>query len=62
MGERNSKMSNYPEINQQKPRLEWQPMDLVYLGKVSEVVQQGGGKFTVPAGDPGEPRKQKPTG
>jgi hypothetical protein len=55
-------MSNYPEINQQKPRLEWQPMDLVYLGKVSEVVQQGGGKFTVPAGDPGEPRKQKPTG
>jgi hypothetical protein len=40
----------------------WHPAKLTYIGKVSEIVQQGGGKISTPAGDPGEPRKQRPTG
>ncbi len=40
----------------------WRPARLTYIGKVSEIVHQGGGKLSAPAGDPGEPRKQKPTG
>ena len=62
MGEGNSAMSNYPQTKQQNQRPEWQPMKLVYLGKVSEVVQVGGGKLTPPAADPGEPKKTKPSG
>ena len=43
-------------------RLTWQPMTLTRAGRVPDVIQQGGGKLTPPGGDPGEPRKQKPTG
>jgi hypothetical protein len=35
-------------------------MELVLVGRVDEVLRQGEGKITVPAGDPGEPRKQTP--
>jgi hypothetical protein len=38
----------------------WRPMELVFVGRVDEVLRQGEGKITVPAGDPGEPRKQTP--
>jgi hypothetical protein len=40
----------------------WEPMRLRPLGKVGEIVQRGGGKLSPAGGDPGEPRKQKPTG
>lgn len=45
-----------------KQGLPWQPMTLTRVGRVPDVIQQGGGKLTPPGGDPGEPRKQKPTG
>jgi hypothetical protein len=38
----------------------WRSMELVLVGRVDEVLRQGEGKITVPAGDPGEPRKQTP--
>ena len=41
---------------------QWEPMKLSSVGHVSEVVEQGGGKITFVIGDPGEPRKVKPTG
>ncbi len=37
----------------------WHPTKLTYIGKVSEIVQHGGGKLSNAAGDPGEPRKQR---
>jgi hypothetical protein len=40
----------------------WEPPELTYLGRIAEVVAGGGGKLTFAGGDPGEPRKQKPTG
>jgi hypothetical protein len=40
----------------------WLPMRLEYIGRVDEVLRGGMGKITVPAGDPGEPRKEQPTG
>ena len=39
----------------------WEPMALESIGKVSDVVQQGGGKLTLVGGDPGEPLR-KPKG
>jgi hypothetical protein len=43
-------------------KAQWESMKLIYVGHIREVVQQGGGKLSAPGGDPGEPRKQKPTG
>jgi len=43
-------------------RLPWQRMTLSRAGRVPEVIQQGGGKLTPMGGDPGEPRKEKPSG
>ncbi|MCU0488999.1 MAG: hypothetical protein MUE67_08615 [Anaerolineales bacterium] len=40
----------------------WHPARLTYIGKVSEIVQQGGGKLSPPAADPGEPKKTRPSG
>ena len=37
----------------------WEPMELVYVGDVGEIVQAGGGKKASVGGDPGDPRKQK---
>jgi hypothetical protein len=45
-----------------KPAQTWEPMRLTLLGKVGDVVRQGGGKLTPPAADPGEPLKTKPSG
>ena len=40
----------------------WEPMKLTYVGHVGAIVQQGGGKLSRTGGDPGEPRKQRPSG
>ncbi len=40
----------------------WEPMELVYVGYVGEIVQAGGGKKASVGGDPGDPRKQKGMG
>jgi hypothetical protein len=44
-----------------KDRTSWEPMALKSVGRVSDVVQQGGGKLTLVGGDPGEPAR-KPKG
>jgi len=44
------------------PKQRWEPMKLSSVGHVSQVVKGGGGKITSTVGDPGEPRKEKPTG
>ena len=58
--------STHNEIGNAKvlpqPRKPWKPMTLTYLGKISEVVQMGGGKLTATTGDSGEPRKVPSTG
>lgn len=38
-------------------RKPWSPMNLTYLGQITEVVQGGGGKCTTVGGDPGDARK-----
>jgi hypothetical protein len=43
-------------------RKHWKPMKLTSVGHISKVVQAGGGKLSAAGGDPGESRKQKPTG
>jgi hypothetical protein len=40
----------------------WEPMKMIPVGHISNVVEQGGGKITTIIGDPGEPRKVAPTG
>jgi hypothetical protein len=40
----------------------WEPMMLTPVGRISKVVQTGGSKISPPGGDPGDPRKQIPTG
>jgi hypothetical protein len=40
----------------------WEPMQLVSVGSVAEVVKGGGGKLTAAGGDPGEQRKESGTG
>jgi hypothetical protein len=39
---------------------EWEPMRLIEVGSVADVVKSGGGKLSIPGGDPGESRKQTP--
>ena len=38
-------------------RKTWEPMKLVRVGHVGDVVKQGGGKLSPATGDPGEPLK-----
>lgn len=40
-------------------KLPWEKMELCYRGNVSEMIQIGGGKLSLCAGDPGEPRKPR---
>ena len=49
-------------VDRKHPKEQWEPMKLSSVGHVSEVVEQGGGKITFVIGDPGEPRKVRPTG
>jgi hypothetical protein len=45
-----------------KLRQIWEPMRLVRVGSIAEVLREGGGKLTPAGGDPGEGRKQGPSG
>jgi hypothetical protein len=45
-----------------KKRQTWEPMRLFRVGSVAEVLREGGGKLTPAGGDPGEGRKQGPSG
>jgi hypothetical protein len=40
----------------------WETPKLSYVGEVEDVVQQGDGKLTTVAADPGEHKKTKPSG
>ena len=40
----------------------WEPMKVEEVGHVGKVLQGGGGKLTPVGGDPGENRKQNPSG
>jgi len=40
----------------------WEPMQISYVGDARELIQGGGGKVTATGGDPGEQRKQTPSG
>jgi hypothetical protein len=37
----------------------WKPMQVQFVGTVSDVVKLGGGKLSTTGGDPGEPRKPR---
>lgn len=43
-------------------RRPWQPPTLRSVGTVGDVLQGGGGKLSAVNADPGESRKEKPTG
>ena len=45
----------------EKRRKTWEPMRLVLVGSVAEVLRMGGGKLTANMGDTGEPTR-KPSG
>lgn len=38
----------------------WEPMALIYVGQVADVVQQGTGKSPIATGDPGEMDRKPP--
>ena len=42
---------------QPETRQPWEPFELTFLGNAFDLVQQGGGKLSTTAGDPGESRK-----
>ena len=44
----------------EKLKQTWEPIELTYVGRLDEVLLQGGGKLSQTGGDPGEPRKEKP--
>lgn len=37
----------------------WSPMQVRSLGKATDLIKGGGGKLSLPGGDPGEGKKQK---
>lgn len=44
------------------PKQPWEPPSLTCVGRMADIVQFGGGKLSPPGGDPGDPRKEQPTG
>lgn len=50
------------ETDDTKSKKAWEPMRLSYTGDAKDVVQGGGGKFSTSPSDPGEPRKNPPSG
>lgn len=50
-----------PTENAQQ-RKKWEPMRLIFRGDAKDVVQGGGGKLSPTGGDPGEMRKEQPSG
>lgn len=55
-------MPGLSKEDRDRPRRAWYPMKLTYVGRIDQVLQVGGGKLSVPGGDPGEPLKQRPSG
>ena len=51
-----------PSNERSEAKQAWEPMKLTPVGHISEVVEGGEGKLTPAGGDPGEGRKEKPTG
>jgi hypothetical protein len=49
-------------MNEDRTKTAWVPMEVEYLGNAAQLVQGGGGKLTQAGGDPGENRKQTPSG
>ena len=45
-----------------RERRGWEPMRLVYVGSVGDVLRGGGGKLSPTGGDPGDSRKQSGPG
>jgi hypothetical protein len=54
--------SSQSPVKKNSDKASWVPMEMEYLGNAAQLVQGGGGKLTTNAGDPGETRKQQPTG
>jgi hypothetical protein len=50
------------DARDRKLRAAWEPMKLDDLGRLTDVIQQGGGKLSSSPGDTGEPRKVPSTG
>jgi hypothetical protein len=52
-------MRTESQKNQQnpQPKQAWEPMRVLPVGHIRNVIQIGGGKITAVGGDPGEPRK-----
>jgi hypothetical protein len=44
------------------PKKAWEPPTLSYVGDVEDVIQGGEGKLSNAAADPGEPKKEIPSG
>jgi hypothetical protein len=44
-----------------RERRRWEPPVLKTVGPISELLRAGGGKVSLIAGDPGDPRKPTPT-
>lgn len=57
--EKDEERQHMSDRTEKKP---WETPKLSYVGDVEDVVQQGEGKLTRTAADPGEDRKQRPTG
>ncbi len=57
--QRDSERKHSTERTEKKP---WETPKLSYVGAVEDVVQQGDGKLTAVAADPGESKKTKPSG
>ena len=49
-------------MKEEKDQKKWEEPRMIYVGQVSEVIQQGGGKLSGPPTDPGEPNKTPPSG
>lgn len=48
-------------MKEEKNQKQWEAPKMNYVGKVSEVLQQGGGKLSNASADPGEPLKTPPS-
>ena len=45
------------QANDQTADRRWESPEVVYIGRLHEILQGGGGKLSTPGGDPGEARK-----
>lgn len=49
------------EKKQKIEKKRWEPIKLISMGKIKDIVHSGGGKLTAPYDDPGE-EPRKPSG